>query len=64
MTIIMIIVIRKDIQINISRLPDLTTNCYSMVSFRRYGVGYYNIQLKPEDFKIISKTGFDLPKLN
>tara|TARA_Y100001954_G_C15613832_1_gene504228 strand:+ start:232 stop:426 length:195 start_codon:yes stop_codon:yes gene_type:complete len=64
MTIVMTIIIRKDSQIIKSRLPDLTTNFYSRVSFRRYGGGYYNIQLKPEDFKIISKTGFDLPKLN
>ena len=63
-TIIMTIIIRKDIQITNSRLPNLTTNFYSNISFSRYGAGYYKIQLKPEDFKIISNTGFDLPKLN
>ena len=59
----MTIIIRKDIQITNSRSPDLTTNFYSSKVSSRYGAKYYKIQLKPENFQIISKTGFDLLKL-
>tara|TARA_Y100001934_G_scaffold83009_1_gene102968 strand:+ start:73 stop:423 length:351 start_codon:yes stop_codon:yes gene_type:complete len=49
-TIIMTIIMRKDIQITNSRSPDLTTNFYSSKIPSRYGAKYYKIQLKPENF--------------